>query len=207
MSLRVLILTLGFLGALSLAPLASIAAASTEPTGVVADFGDRTLKMLSDQTLTQPDRESRFGALLDEDFDFQSIARFVLGRYWATATDEQKQQFTKAFRDYVVLAYANRFNEFSGATFKVTGQRAESETTQLVSTQVQRREGGAPAHVDWRVRKGADGYKITEVIVDGISMSLTHRQEFAAIIERNGGNVGDLISQLRQRTGDTPAKQ
>lgn len=206
MGVRALIPALGFLGMLTLAPLSGVAAAATEPTGVVADFGDRTLQMLSDQKLTQPDRESRFGALLDQDFDFQTIARFVLGRYWQTASDDQKQQFAKVFRDYVVLAYANRFNEFSGASFKVTGQRPESETTELVSTQVQRRDGGAPAHVDWRVRKGADGYKITEVIVDGISMSLTHRQEFAAIIERNGGNVGDLIAQLRQRTGDT-AKQ
>lgn len=207
MGVRALIPALGLLGLLALAPLSGVAAAATEPTGVVADFGDRTLQMLGDQKLTQPDRESRFGALLDQDFDFQAIARFVLGRYWLTATDDQKQQFAKVFRDYVVLAYANRFNEFSGASFKVTGQHAESETTQLVSTQVQRRDGGAPAHVDWRVRKGADGYKITEVIVDGISMSLTHRQEFASIIERNGGNVGDLISQLRQRTGDTAAKQ
>jgi phospholipid transport system substrate-binding protein len=206
MGVRALIPALGFLGMLALAPLSGIAAAATEPTGVVADFGDRTLQMLSDQKLTQPDRESRFGALLDQDFDFQTIARFVLGRYWQTASDDQKEQFAKVFRDYVVLAYSNRFNEFSGASFKVTGQRPESETTELVSTQVQRRDGGAPAHVDWRVRKGADGYKITEVIVDGISMSLTHRQEFAAIIERNGGNIGDLIAQLRQRTGTT-AKQ
>jgi phospholipid transport system substrate-binding protein len=206
MGVRALIPALGVLGMLALAPLSGVAAAATEPTGVVADFGDRTLQMLGDQKLTQPDRESRFGALLDQDFDFQTIARFVLGRYWQTASDDQKQQFAKVFRDYVVLAYANRFNEFSGASFKVTGQRAESETTELVSTQVQRRDGSAPAHVDWRVRKGADGYKITEVIVDGISMSLTHRQEFASIIERNGGNIGDLIAQLRQRTGDT-AKQ
>ncbi len=207
MRLRALIPALGFLAALALAPLSGVAAAATEPAGVVSDFGDRTLKMLNDQSLSQPDREKRFGALLDQDFDFNIIARFVLGRYWQSATDQQKQEFTKVFRDYVVLAYANRFNDFSGASFKVTGQRAENANTELVTTQVQRREGGQPAHVDWRVRKGSDGYRITEVIVDGISMSLTHRQEFAAIIERNGGNIGDLIAQIRQRTGDGAAKQ
>ena len=207
MRLRALIPALGFLGALALAPLSGIAAAATEPAGVVSDFGDRTLQMLGNQSLSQPDREKQFGALLDQDFDFQIISRFVLGRYWQSATDQQKEEFTKVFRDYVVLAYANRFNEFSGASFKVTGQRAENQETEIVNTLVQRREGGQPAHVDWRVHKVGDGYKITEVIVDGISMSLTHRQEFAAIIERNGGNIGDLIAQIRQRTGAGTAKQ
>ncbi|HTZ81098.1 MAG TPA: ABC transporter substrate-binding protein [Stellaceae bacterium] len=206
MRVRALIPALAFLGALALTPLAETAAA-VEPTGVVNDFGDRTLKMLSDQSLSQPDREKQFGALLDQDFDFNVISRFVLGRYWLSATDQQKQDFTKVFRDYVVLAYANRFNEFSGASFKVTGQRAENPDTDIINTLVQRREGGPPAHVDWRVRKEGDGYKITEVIVDGISMSLTHRQEFAAIIERNGGNIDNLIAQIRQRTGSAPAKQ
>lgn len=195
---RRLVAAAGFLLVAALAPPAP-AGAATDPKAVVADFGDRVLRMLGNEQLSQAERRKQFHDLLDQDFDFNTIARFVLGRYWNPATAEQKQQFTQAFKDYVVQSYSNRFNEFSGTTFKVTGERPESQDTTIIHTDVQRRDGSAPAKVDWRVIKVGDGYKISEVIVDGISMSLTHRQEFASIMQRNGGDVADLIAQLRQK--------
>lgn len=198
MDRRRLVAAAGFLLVAALAPLAP-AGAAADPKAVVADFGDRILRMLANEQLSQAERRKQFHDLLDQDFDFSTIARFVLGRYWNPATAEQKQQFTQAFKDYVVQSYSNRFNEFGGTTFKVTGERPESQDTTIIHTDVQRRDGSAPAKVDWRVIKVGDGYKITEVIVDGISMSLTHRQEFASIMQRNGGDVADLIAQLRQK--------
>ncbi len=197
---RRLVAAAGFLLVAALVPLA-LAGAAADPKAVVADFGDRVLRMLGNEQLSQAERRKQFRDLLDQDFDFNTIARFVLGRYWNPATAEQKQQFTQAFKDYVVQSYSNRFNEFSGTTFKVTGERPESQDTTIIHTDVQRRDGTAPAKVDWRVVKAGDGYKISEVIVDGISMSLTHRQEFASIMQRNGGDVADLIAQLRQKIG------
>jgi phospholipid transport system substrate-binding protein len=190
----------GFLLLMAVAPLTG-ALAATDATGVVADFGDRALKMLNDPGLSPADRQRQFHALLDQDFDFNTVARFVLGRYWQTATDEQKQQFAQVFKDYVVQTYSKRFSEFSDTSFKVTGQRPEGNNATIVRTDVMRQGSAQPAHVDWRVVKAGDGYKITEVSVDGISMSLTHRQEFASIMERNGGNVADLIAQLRAKIG------
>ena len=61
------------------------------------------------------------------------------------------------------------------------------------------RNNPSPAKVDWRVSNDTGSPKITEVIVDGISMSLTHRQEFASLIERSGGGVGGLIAQLKAK--------
>jgi phospholipid transport system substrate-binding protein len=192
------IVGLGFsLLLIALTPLAPARAA--DAVGVVTDFGNRTLQMLNDPQISQSERQKRFGAALDQDFDFPRIGRFVLGRYWANASDEEKRQFASVFRDYVVQAYTNRFSDFTGASFKVTGQRPESDTTAIVSTTVSQRNAQNPAKVDWRVAKSDDGYRITEVIVEGISMSLTHRQEFASIIEKNGGKVADLIAQLRQK--------
>ena len=174
--------------------------AAGDPTAVVADFGDHMLQMLNDPQLSPAERQKRFGALLDKDFDFAKIGRFVLGRYWQTATEEQKQEFAPVFRDYVVQSYSVRFGEFTGASFKVTGQRPESPTSTIVSTTVMQRNSSTPAHVDWRVSTDAGSPKITEVIVDGISMSLTHRQEFASMIERSGGGVTGLIAELKAKT-------
>ena len=172
------------------------ALAAGESAAVVTDFGDHMLQMLNDPQTSPADRQKRFGALLDKDFDFVKIGRFVLGRYWNTATDKEKQEFAPVFRDYVVQSYSVRFGEFGGASFKLTGERAENPTSTIVSTTVMQRNNPTPAKVDWRVSNDTGSPKITEVIVDGISMSLTHRQEFASLIERSGGGVGGLIAQL-----------
>jgi phospholipid transport system substrate-binding protein len=92
-----------------------------------------------------------------------------------------------------------RFGEFGGASFKVTGERPESPTSTIVSTTVMQKNNPSPAKVDWRVSTASGSPKITEVIVDGISMSLTHRQEFASLIERQGGGVAGLIAQLKSK--------
>jgi phospholipid transport system substrate-binding protein len=181
------------------APVVSVRAAG-EAAAVVADFGDHMLQMLGDPQISPAERQKRFGALLDRDFDFAKIGRFVLGRYWQTATDPEKQEFAPVFRDYVVQSYSVRFGEFSGASFKVVGERPESPTSTIVSTTVMQRNNPTPAKVDWRVSTDAGQSKITEVIVDGISMSLTHRQEFASLIERSGGGVSGLIAQLKAKT-------
>ena len=193
---RLVISALGLL-LLALAP-APRAMAAADPSGVVTDFGDRALKLMNDPGVSDSERRKRFRELLDEDFDFDVVSRFVLGRYWQGATEAERKDFATVFKDYVVQSYSNRFNEFSDTSFKVTGQRAEGDVNTIVRTDVSRK-GGAPAKVDWRVTKVASGYKITEVTIDGISMSLTHRQEFAGIMEKNGGRVSDLIAALRSK--------
>jgi phospholipid transport system substrate-binding protein len=193
------LLVFGFVLLAARAPAIPVLAAD-DPTTGVADFGDHMLQMLNDPQLSPAERQKRFGALLDKDFDFAKIGRFVLGRYWQTATEEQKQEFAPVFRDYVVQSYSVRFGEFTGASFKVTGQRPESPTSTIVSTTVMQRNSSTPAKVDWRVSTDTGSPKITEVIVDGISMSLTHRQEFASMIERSGGGVTGLIAELKAKT-------
>jgi|SRR5579859_2992458 phospholipid transport system substrate-binding protein len=195
---RRLILICGLVLAAATAP-AMPALAAGEASAVVTDFGNQMLQMLSNPQLSAAERQKRFGALLDKDFDFATIGRFVLGRYWATATDPEKQEFAPVFRDYVVQSYSVRFGEFTGASFKVTGERAESPTSTIVSTTVMQKNNPSPAKVDWRVSTASGASKITEVIVDGISMSLTHKQEFASLIERQGGGVAGLIAQLKAK--------
>jgi len=197
MASRRLVLLSGF--ALLVAAPPAPALAADKAAAVVTDFGNRMLQMLNDPQLSQAERQKRFGALLDQDFELAVTGRFVLGRYWLTATGQQKQDFAHAFRDYVVQIYSARFNEFTGASFTVTGERPEGPGTAIVRTTVMQRNGPTPAKVDWRVLTEAGSPRISDVIIDGISMSLTYRQEFASAIEHSGG-VSGLIAQLRAKT-------
>jgi phospholipid transport system substrate-binding protein len=174
------------------------AAAVADPAALISDLGSRALEVLGKGS-AESQRVTRFRELLREDFDVPGLARFVLGRYWNTATEEQRAEFVKLFEEYVARAYATRLAEYAGEQFKVTGSRPDGDGA-IVFSQILPPAGQAPIKVDWRLTGRNGAYKISDVSVDGISMAVTQRSEFASVIQHNGGQVEGLIAMLRQKT-------
>ncbi len=180
------------------------AAAAADPAAVISNLGSRALEVLG-KNAPQSQRVARFRELLREDFAVPEIARFVLGRYWNVATEEQRAEFVKLFEEYIALAYSTRLAEYTGETFKVTGSRPDADGA-VVSSQILRPAGAAPVKVDWRLIGRNGVYKISDVSVDGISMAVTQRSEFASVIQHNGGQVQGLITMLREKTGGSASR-
>ncbi len=174
------------------------AAAAADPAAVITNLGNQALEVLGNNVDPKL-RVARFRQLFSEDFDVPGIARFVLGRYWRVATEPQQQEFVKLFADYIALAYSNRLVEYSGETLRVTGSRPAPDGS-VVSSEIVRPNGAPPAKVDWVLTPHDGAYKISDVVVEGVSMAVTQRSEFASVIQRNGGQVQGLITALRQKT-------
>jgi len=83
------------------------AAAAADPAAMISNLGSQALEVLGKGT-SPSERVARFRELLREDFDVPGIGRFVLGRYWNTATEEQRAEFIKLFEEYISIAYATR---------------------------------------------------------------------------------------------------
>ena len=197
------VLTAAF--ALIVGALAStILAAAADPAAVITNLGNRALEVLG-KSATPAQRVARFHELFREDFDVPGIARFVLGRYWKTATTEQQGEFTKLFEDYIALVYSSQPAAYSGETLRVTGSRADPEGA-IVASEIIRPSGAPPVKVEWHMTDQHGTYKIRDVAVDGISMAVTQRSEFASVIQRNGGQVQGLIAMLREKTANGPGR-
>ena len=168
----------------------------------VADLGSRALEALANaKQMPQAEVAERLRGFLQDSFDTQTIGRFVLGRYWNVATPEQRQEYMRLFEDLIVGVYSKRFTEYTGgAGFEVVAHRPEGERDAVVSSRITRPSGGPPVAVDWRVRRGNAGYKVIDVAVEGLSMSVTQRDEFTSVIERGGGNFQALLDALRSQT-------
>jgi phospholipid transport system substrate-binding protein len=180
-----------------LAPARSIAAPAT-PSAFVQGLGDRAVAVLADPQRTTPKVRAEFDRLLHEGFDLPTIGRFVLGRYWNTATPQQQEEYQKLFADMIVNVYTERFNQYAGEKFKVMGERKEGARDSIVTSQIVRPQG-EPVNVQWRVRPRDSGLKIIDVIVEGVSMSITQRDDFASVIGNNGGRIEALLDVLRKR--------
>ena len=190
-----------YLGALVFIVLAYTAPAqAANPQDFVQNMGDKAFASLSEEGLSQDQRTERFRGLLNEAFDLPRIARFTLGRYWRTATDEEKTEFIALFEKFVTQAYSNRFQDMSGQKLNVINAREVSASQAMVLSEIEI-PGKAPVKINWRVRSKDDAHKIVDVLVQGISMSVTQRDEFAAVIRKTGGKVDGLIKALRRKTG------
>jgi phospholipid transport system substrate-binding protein len=142
---------------------------------------------------------AQFAQIFEQGFDVPTIGRFVLGRYWNTATQEQQQEYLQLFQQMVVSTYARRFQNYQGESLQILGTRAAGDQGDvLVQTQISQ-SNGPPIAVDWRVRSRSGGYKVVDVIVANVSMSVTQRDEFASVIVQNGGSIEGLLAALRQR--------
>ena len=191
------------LAALLLAPAtvattAPAAADQSDPVAFIRDLGHQALDVLSHK-VSRDARQARFRMLFQQNFDEPVIARFVLGRYWRVATPAEQQEFTKLFESYVVIAYAARLSNFGGEVFKVIGDQPDGDGF-LVASQIVRPNGEPPLKIDWRLVRDNGALKISDVVVEGISMAVTQRSEFASVIARNGGSVGGLLTLMREKT-------
>lgn len=176
--------------------------AQTADPGAVAfiqSLGNAAISTFSDKSLSREEAVQKFRTLLYKGFDVPYIGRWVLGRYWNQASPQQQAEYQKLFEQLIVKTYADRFVEYSGETFKIASSQPVSDTDTMVTTQIVR-PSGPPVNVDWRVRKRDGEYKIIDVMVEGVSMGITQRQEFASVIQQNGGVAG-LIGALRQKVG------
>ena len=190
--------TLGTLVLLTLAYVSPAQAANAED--FVRNIGVKAFGSLSEAGLSQDERTQRFRKLLNEAFDLPRIARFTLGRYWRTASDEQKAEFLTLFEKFVIQAYSTRFQDMSGKKLNVLTAREISASQALVLSEIQI-PGKPSVKINWRIRSKDDVHKVVDVMVEGISMSVTQRDEFAAVIRQTGGQVRGLIKALRRKTG------
>jgi phospholipid transport system substrate-binding protein len=174
-------------------------ASVTEGGQFVSDLASRAVAELTTGDLAMAERVSRLRGMLTEAFDVPGIGRFVLGRYWRVASESERAEYLKLFEDFIVQTYVQRFNDFAGAQLRVLQTRA-GQDGELIATLEAGLPGRTPARFDVRMRRDNTAFKIFDVIVEGISMSVTQRDDFAAVIQRNGGKVEGLLVSLREKT-------
>jgi phospholipid transport system substrate-binding protein len=164
----------------------------------IQDLGDQTISVIADKSISQEQRTKKYEDLLRSAFDLQTIGHFVIGRAWNTATPEQQQEYMKLFEQLVIKIYGDRLNFYSGESFHVKSVHQEDKDI-VVGSEIDHPGGAQPTLVDWRVRQNGSKLAIVDVIIAGVSQSVTQRQEYSSIIQRDGGKIDGLLDVMRQR--------
>ena len=171
-------------------------AAPVDPASFVGDLGSRALAQLPNED-TAAARQERFRQLFRQYFDVEACARSALGSYWLKATALQRQEFVGLYEDYVVIAYSTALRTLGGESFKVLGSQPDKGRV-IVTSQIQISDA-APIRVDWQLNPTNRGYKVTDVIVNGISMASAQHSDLVSVIQRNNGHMPALLVALREK--------
>jgi len=198
LGLGVIFMALPMAGSLAVAQSQDRPLRPGEATALVKELGDAAVGMLSNKQLTAQEKTRRFRHLLNQSFALKGIAQFALGRYWRQADLPQRRRYLNLFEDYIVNSYAARFGNYSGESFAVLEERINERGWATVSTRIQR-PSGQPVEIIWHLRERLGAVRIVDVMVEGISMSLTQRSDFAAAIRTAGGNLDAFLDALEAK--------
>lgn len=199
-------LTVAVLMCFALAPQVA-AAEKTDPAQAakfIETLSGETLTILRAEDATLDQREAHVREILERSFDLQTIGRFVLGKAWNRASPEQQQEYQAVFAEFILRTYSRRLGGYSGEQFKVIEAKPLGKRDAVVITEIAR-PSGPPLEAGWRIRSGANGLRILDLIVEGVSLAVTQRSEFQSVVNSQG--VDGLIESLRLKLDKFTARQ
>ena len=172
-------------------------AALAEAAQFIRDAGNQ----LTAVTGAPAERKRRLGAFLAEIVDLDGVGRFCLGRYWASATPEQRRTYLELFRQMVVEGVASRVTDYGQERMDVsigTPSRRGAEID--VPTVVTRSSGAKPVRLVWVVGADTGRLRIVDLVAEGVSLRLTKRSDTQAWLSKNGADIGALLEAMRRQS-------
>jgi phospholipid transport system substrate-binding protein len=184
-----------------------VSAQDSEPEALVKKITEEVLAALkTDKQLAAGDREKAV-KLAEQKIlphvDFEEATRLAVGRGWKEASPEQRKKLIAEFRNMLVRTYSNAIGTYEGQTMKVLPSRVKPGEGEATVRNQFLRPGGKPILIDYSMRKTDSGWKIYDIVVEGVSLVLTYRSEFDAVVKQEG--IDGLIKRLGQKNTPAPA--
>ena len=182
---------------------AAAAAQALAPDQLVQKITEEVLTAIkSDQQLAAGDKQKAM-KLAEEKvlpyIDFEEATRIAVGRAWSQANPEQRKKLISEFRNMLVRTYSNAIESYQGQSLKVLPSRGgKQETGDEATVRAQFvRAGGKPLPIEFQMRKAGQDWKVYDISVEGISLVLTYRSEFDAVVKQEG--IDGLIKRLTEK--------
>lgn len=196
---------LAVIGFVAIASAQSAVAATTEDAKKYASgIGDRVLTVMNDSSKSDDAKLAELEKLFVKVVDVDWVGKFVLGRHWRSASDEQKKAYLDAYKDFLIKHYTSRFSEYSGETFTIESSSEMRDGEFRVRMNIQRPKGQAPVVVDYMLRAEGKDFNVFDIVVEGVSLINTQRSEFSAAVDRQG--LDKLTETLKNKTAALTAQ-
>jgi len=163
----------------------------------LTQMGNRAIVRFTDSSVSDAERVAHFRTLLNESFDLPLVAQQVLARYWRGASLEERDAFTIALREALIVRFLPIFDGYKGETFDVVSTRTSTRNPNVVGAVTNIfTPGGEVARIEWFLRKADGSLLIYDFSAEGIRLTTSLQEEYSSFLRNGGGKVADLIRKI-----------
>ena len=171
---------------------------SIEPDVFVQSTVNRASEALSNK-FSKEEKIKKLKEIASETVDLDGIGRYTLGSYKNKITDSQMIEYKILFRQYFLKSFASRLAEYSNPEIQVVSKKKISEKYTIVSSLLVATEQRPEVKIDWRIStKNPNNPLIMNLVIEGLSLARTQKEEFSSIIQSNDGDINALFSTLKE---------
>ena len=172
---------------------------SSNPKDFVNELVIEAITKLSDKNLNKLQKEAFVEEIALENVDINALGLYTLGELRKSASESDISDYQKSFEKYFLKSLTSRLTDYSESEFEVLGEDKKSSNYTIVNSKVSPTDGGPEIKIDWRIyTKNPDKPLIRDLIVEGLSLARTQKEEFASILSSNNNDIKILISKLQE---------
>ena len=172
---------------------------STNPKDFISELVNEAIARLADKNLNKEQKASFIEKVALENVDINALSLYTLGELRKSADKNDIDDYKKSFEKYFLKSLTSRLTDYSSSKFEITGEEKKSANYTIISSKVIPVDDGIEIKIDWRVyTKNPDKPLIRDLIVEGLSLARTQKEEFASILSSNNNDIKILISKLEE---------
>ena len=171
---------------------------SIEPDIFVQSTVNRASKVLSED-ISKKEKVDQLKKIALETVDIKGIGLYTLGTTRKTLNDKEKEKYSKVFEEYFLKSFSSRLAEYTNPEIDVLGKKVLNENYTIVNSILKGTEERPEVKIDWRIyTKKPDNPLIRDLIIEGLSLARTQKEEFSSILNSNNGDINILFSTLQE---------
>ena len=173
---------------------------SIEPDVFVQSTVNRASQILADN-FSKKEKIEKLKNVAKETVDIRGIGFYALGSYRKDMSDDKKKEYDDLFERYFLQTFSSRLAEYSNPEIEVNSKKKLNKNYTMVSSILIATEQRPEVSIDWRIyTKNLDDLKIRDLVIEGLSLARTQKEEFSSIIESNAGDIDALFSSRKKFT-------
>tara|TARA_X000000950_G_scaffold212234_1_gene255330 strand:+ start:622 stop:1215 length:594 start_codon:yes stop_codon:yes gene_type:complete len=171
---------------------------STNPSEFIDSISNEASGILSSK-LSDNEKVTKLKIIAENSVDIDGVGLYTLGKHRKTLTDEQKIEYKKLFKEYFLKSFSGRLVVYNDAKIAVLSEEVKNEKYTIVYSKLIGSADRPEVKIDWRVyTKNPEKPLIRDLVIEGLSLARTQKEEFNSIIENNGGDISALFANLRK---------
>ena len=175
----------------------SLLSYSSNPKDFINELVNDAIGKLADKGVSKDEKALFIEKIALDNVDINALGLYTLGELRKSLNKEDILNFKKVFQQYFLKSLTSRLTDYSSSKFEIIGEDLKSTNYTIVNSKVTPEDGGVEIIIDWRVyTKNPDKPLIRDLIVEGLSLARTQKEEFASILNANNNDIKVLIKKL-----------